>query len=67
MLHTKFRGNQSTGSGEDFGRVFTIYLHGGHHVHVTSIILINFHFHDLKAYIQNLVKNGPVISEKSKF
>ena len=23
---------------------FTIYAHGGHHGHVTSIMLINFHF-----------------------
>ena len=30
MLHTKFRGNRSTGSAEDFLRVFTIYGHGGH-------------------------------------
>ena len=27
MLHTKFRGNRSTGSGEDFLRIFTIYGH----------------------------------------
>ena len=42
--------------------------HGGHLGHVTSIMLINFHFHVYpKAYIQNLVKNGLVVSEKSKF
>ena len=36
MLHTKFRGNRPTGSGEeDFGVVFTIYGHGGHLGHVT--------------------------------
>ena len=46
MLHTKFGGNQSTGSGEeDFWRIFTIYGHGGHLGHVTSIMLINFYFH----------------------
>ena len=46
MLHTKFRGNRSAGSGEeDFLRVFTIYGHGGHLGHVTSIKLIYFHFH----------------------
>ena len=28
-----------------FLRVFTIYGHGGHFGHVTSIILIHFHFH----------------------
>ena len=45
MLHTKFRENQPAGSGEeDFWRVFTIYGHGGHLGHVTSIMLINFHF-----------------------
>ena len=45
MLHTKFRGNRPAGSGEeDFGRVFTIYGRGGHLGHVTSIMLINFHF-----------------------
>ena len=37
MLHTKFRGNRSTGAGEDFWRVFTIYGHGGHLGHVTHM------------------------------
>ena len=40
--NTKFRGNWFTGSGEDFLWVFTIYGHSGH---VTSIMLINLHFH----------------------
>ena len=44
MLHTKFLGNRPAGSGEDFLRVFTIYGRGGHLGHVTSIMLINFHF-----------------------
>ena len=45
MLHTKFRGNRPTGSGEeDFRMVFTIYGRSGHLDHVTSIMLINFHF-----------------------
>ena len=44
MLHTKFRGNRPARSGEDFLRVFTIYWRGGHLGHVTSIMLINFHF-----------------------
>ena len=36
MLHTKFQGNQPSGSGEeDFFKVFTIYGHGGHLGHVT--------------------------------
>ena len=45
MLHTKLRGNQPTGSGEDFLRVFTIYRCGGHLGHVTSIMSSDFHFH----------------------
>ena len=45
MLHTKFRENRTAGSGEeDFRRVFTIYGCGSHLGHVTSIVLINFHF-----------------------
>ena len=42
MLHTKFRENLSTCSG-DFLKVFTIYGHGGHLGHVTWTIYINFH------------------------
>ena len=38
VLHTKFRENRLTGSGEeDFWRVFTIYGHGGHLGHVTHM------------------------------
>ena len=45
MLHTKFRDNRPARSGEeDFYRVFTIYGHGGHLGHVTSILSTNFHF-----------------------
>ena len=45
MLHTKFRGNRSAGSGEeDLYRVFTKYGHDGHLGHVTSILSSNFHF-----------------------
>ena len=44
MPHTKFRGNGPANSGEEVCRVFTIYGRGGHLGHVTSIMLINFHF-----------------------
>ena len=45
MLHTKFRENRPTGSGEeDFRRVYTIYGHGGHLGHVTSIMSSDLHF-----------------------
>ena len=44
MLHTKFCGNLPAGHGEDFLRIFTIYGHGGHLGHVTSIMSSDFHF-----------------------
>ena len=45
MLHTKFHENQPAGSGEeDFQRVLTIYEHGGHLGHVTSITSSDFYF-----------------------
>ena len=45
MLHTKFHGNWPAGSGkEDFLRIFTIYGHGGHLGHVTSITIKKIHF-----------------------
>ena len=44
MLHTKLSGNRPAGSGEDFLTVFTIYGHGGHLGHVTSIMSSDFHF-----------------------
>ena len=57
MLHTKFRGNRSTGFGG----------HVGHLGHVINIILSNFHFIVPKGLHTKVVKNGPVVSEKSKF
>ena len=44
MLHTKFRGNRPAGFREDFKKVFTIYGHGGHLGHVTSIMSTDLHF-----------------------
>ena len=45
MLHTKFHVNRPAGSGEEnFTRVFTIYGHGGHLGHVTSIMPSDFNF-----------------------
>ena len=46
MLHAKFCENWPAGSGEKiFERFFTKYGHGSHLGHVTSIMLISFHFH----------------------
>ena len=50
-----------------FLKVFTIYGHGGHLGHVTRIVLKKIISLYLKAFIQNLVQNGPVISEKIWF
>ena len=51
MLHAKFRGNRPAGSGEkDFWRVFTIYGHGSHLGHVTSIMSSDFHFLVLESF-----------------
>ena len=55
MLQTKFLGNRPSGSGEeDFLRVCTIYGHGGHLGHVTSIISINFHFNEPKNFTNKI-------------
>ena len=35
MLHAKFHGHWSTGSGEEVLKIFTIYGRGGHIGHVT--------------------------------
>ena len=42
MLHVKFQNHRSSGSGEDFLKVFAIYSHGGHLGHVTWTIYIDF-------------------------
>ena len=44
-----------------------MYRRGGHLGHVTSIMLIFLISMYPKAYIQNLVKGGPVVSEKAGF
>ena len=69
MLHAKFHKNWSNGSGEIFERVFTICGRGGHHGHMTSIMLINFHFLLPKILHANVSENRPfslIPIEKSK-
>ena len=68
MLHTKFRGNRSAGSGvEDFQRDSTIYGHSGHLGHVTSIMSSDFHFLVPESFHKKLVKISQVVSEKIRF
>ena len=38
MLHAKFHGHLSNGSGEEVLKVFTIYEHGGHIGQVTGTV-----------------------------
>ena len=54
MLHIKFQGHGSIGSGEeDFFKVFTIYGHGSHVGHVTQLICINFHSYSTSSFHMN--------------
>ena len=54
MLHTKFQGQRSIGSGdEEFFKVFTIYGHGSHVGHVTQLIYVNFHFYSPSSFHMN--------------
>ena len=47
VLHTKPQGHWLFGSGEeDFWRIFTLYVGGGHLGHVTQTPRINFRSHD---------------------
>ena len=42
-----------------------IYGNGGHLGHVTSMMLINFHFLVSESLHTKFVQKGPVVSEKS--
>ena len=46
---------------------FTIYGHGGHLSHVTSILSSDFHFLVPESFHKNLVQIGTVVSEKIRF
>ena len=60
MLHTKFQGHRSIGSGEeDFLSFFFKYGHGGHAGHVTQLICINFHFYSLSSFHMNFGSKLP--------
>ena len=59
MLHTKFQGHRSIGSGEEIFKVFTIYGHGGHARHVTQLICINFHSYSPSSFHINFGSKSP--------
>ena len=62
MLHTKFRGNRPTCSGEeDFQMVFTICLHGGHLGHGTSLAIMPItHIQYLYCYTKKNIINSEI-------
>ena len=65
MLQTKFRENQPTGSGEDFEGFYHIWAcRPSWSCDQNQQIFISLY---LKAFIQNLVQNGTVVSEKIRF
>ena len=63
MLHTKFQGHRSIGSGVEN---FTIYGHGGHLGHVTLLICRNFHSYAPISFQINLVPTDLIVSEKQE-
>ena len=69
MLHTKFQGHRSVGSGEeDFFKVFTIYGYGSHVGHVTQLICINFHsLFSLKLSYEFWFQIAPLFLWKTSF
>ena len=68
MLHTKFRGNQPAGSGEGDFKRFLPYM-GMAAILVISTASCNQIFISLylKTFLQNLVRNCTVVSEKIRF
>ena len=67
MLHTKFRVKSARKFRRRFLKGFTIYGHGGHLGHVTSIMLSDFRFLVPESFHKKLVQIGTVISEKIGF
>ena len=68
MLHTKFCGNRPAGSGkEDFKKVFTIYGHGGHLGHVTSIMSSDFHFLVPESFHKQVAQRATIAHLRANF
>ena len=68
MLHTKFRGNRSTGSGEDSSlHGFIILWAWWPSGHVTQMPRTNFGAPSHRGFIQNLALIGQAVSENKMF
>ena len=67
MLHIKFCGIRSAGSGEEDFKGFLPYIAWQHFKSCDEHHVNKFSFLYRKTNIHNLVKNGPVVFEKSKF
>ena len=60
MLHTKFQGHRSIGSGEqDLFKVFTIYGHDSHVGHVTQLICVNIYSHSPISFHMSFGSKSP--------
>ena len=60
MLHAKFNGHWSTGSGEeDFLMFYTIYGHGNHIGHVIQLICKNFHSNSPLGFYMSFGSKSP--------
>ena len=67
MLHTKFRQTLSTGCREDFKWILPYTGMAAILLMCQASFQLIFFSMYLKAYIQNLVQIGEVVSEKSRF
>ena len=68
ILHTKFQGNRSIGSGEeDVLNDFTIYGYGSHICHVTKLIFINIISLILKAFYEIWLQTAQWFLRKTSF
>ena len=64
-IQAKRKHFRSSGSGEDFFKVFTIDGQGGHVGHVTQLICMNFHSHFPGSFHMNFGSKSPnCFSEK---
>lgn len=68
MPYTNFSGNRFAGffCKENKKKVCTVYRCDGYLGHVTSMMLINFHFLAYKSLQRKFGQNGPVIFKKIK-
>ena len=67
MLHAKFQGHQSSGSGQDFLKFLPYMGMAAMLDNVTQLICINFHSHSPLSFHMNFGSIRPTVFEKNKF